>query len=73
MALDLLQLNPEQTLFVAAHPRDLRAAANHGMRTAYISRPGEGTPSADDQFDLYAKDLAGLAAAVTDGVASASP
>lgn len=73
MALDLLQLNPEQTLFVAAHPWDLRAAAGYGMRTAYISRPGEGTPSADDQFDLYATDLAGLAAAVTDGIASAAP
>jgi 2-haloacid dehalogenase len=64
MALDLLQLNPDQTLFVAAHPWDLRAAASQGMRTAYISRPGEGTSAATDQFDLYATDLAGLAAAV---------
>jgi 2-haloacid dehalogenase len=73
MALDLLQLNPEQTLFVAAHPWDLRAAASQGIHTAYISRPGEGTPSAEDQFDLYATDLAGLAAAITGGVAAASP
>jgi 2-haloacid dehalogenase len=73
MALDLLQLNPEQTLFVAAHPWDLRAAASHGMRTAYVSRPGEGAPSDDDWFDLYATDLAGLAAAVTDGVGPRSP
>jgi 2-haloacid dehalogenase len=73
MALDLLQLNPEQTLFVAAHPWDLRGAASQGMRTAYISRPGAGTPSAEDQFDLYATDLAGLAAAITGGVAPASP
>ena len=73
MALDRLQLNPEQTLFVAAHPWDLRAAASQGMRTAYISRLDEGTPSAGDQFDLYATDLAGLAAAITGGVAPASP
>lgn len=73
MALDLLQLNPEQTLFVAAHPWDLRAAASQGMRTAYIFRPGEGTPSAEDQFDLYATDLAGLAVAITGGAAPASP
>jgi 2-haloacid dehalogenase len=73
MALDLLQLNPEQTMLVAAHPWDLRAAAGHGMRTAYISRPGQGTPSAGDQFDVYATDLAGLAAAVTGGVPSAAP
>jgi 2-haloacid dehalogenase len=72
MALDLLQLNPEQTLFVAAHPWDLRGAASQGMRTAYISRPGEATPSAEDQFDLYATDLSGLAAAITDGDGPAS-
>jgi 2-haloacid dehalogenase len=71
MALDLLQINPEQTLLVAAHPWDLRAAAANGLRTAYVSRPDEGTPSADDQFDVYATDLAGLAAAVTGGVAAA--
>lgn len=64
MALDLLQLNPEQTLFVAAHPWDLRAAASHGLRTAYVARPGEQPPDAGDQFDVYATDLSGLAAAV---------
>ena len=31
------------------------------MRTAYVARPAEGTPAADDQFDVYATDLAHLA------------
>jgi 2-haloacid dehalogenase len=61
LALDLLDLNPQQTMMVAAHPWDLRAAAAHGMRSAYVSRPGEGVPAADDHFDVYARDLADLA------------
>jgi 2-haloacid dehalogenase len=61
MALDLLGLDPRHAMMIAAHPWDLRAAAGHGMRTAYIARPGEGTPAADDQFDVYATDLAHLA------------
>jgi 2-haloacid dehalogenase len=62
MALDLLDLDPRQTMMVAAHPWDLRAAAAHGMRTAYVSRPGEGIPAPDDSFDVTAADLADLAA-----------
>lgn len=61
LALDLLDLDPVQTMMVAAHPWDLRAAAEHGMRSAYVSRPGEGVPAADDHFDVYARDLADLA------------
>jgi 2-haloacid dehalogenase len=61
MALDLLGLDPRHTMMIAAHPWDLRAAAGHGMRTGYIARPGEGTPAADDRFDVYATDLADLA------------
>jgi hypothetical protein len=37
---------------VAAHPWDLRAAATHGLRTAYIERAGEGDPDPSDRFDL---------------------
>jgi 2-haloacid dehalogenase len=61
MALDLLHLSPEQTMMVAAHPWDLRAAAAHGMRTAYVTRSGEGVPAPEDQFDVQASDLADLA------------
>jgi 2-haloacid dehalogenase len=61
MALGLLGLDPAQTMMVAAHPWDLRAAAGHGMHTAYVSRPGEGVPAAGDHFDVYASSLAEFA------------
>jgi 2-haloacid dehalogenase len=67
LALDLLGLNPAQTMMVAAHPWDLRSAAGHGMRTAYIARPGEGIPAADDSFDVSAGSLADLAELLAPG------
>jgi 2-haloacid dehalogenase len=67
LALDLLGLTPRQTMMVAAYPWDLRAAAEHGMRSAYISRPGEGVPAVGDRFDVHAKNLANLAELRTAG------
>jgi 2-haloacid dehalogenase len=64
-ALDRLALDPRRTLMVAAHPWDLRAAATHGLRTAYIERAGEGVPAPSDTFDLTVPDLAALAAHLT--------
>jgi 2-haloacid dehalogenase len=61
MALDLLRLSPQETMMVAAHPWDLRAAAVHGMSTAYVARPGEGALKPEDRFDVEATDLADLA------------
>ena len=40
-AASALQLAPAQCLMVAAHPADLRAAAERGFRTAYVHRPHE--------------------------------
>ncbi|MGB1667424.1 MAG: haloacid dehalogenase type II [Pseudohongiellaceae bacterium] len=40
-AVDLLDLHPAQVLMVAAHPGDLRAAAQAGLKTAYVYRPLE--------------------------------
>jgi 2-haloacid dehalogenase len=62
LALDRLALDPGRTLMVAAHPWDLRGAATHGLRTAYIERAGEGEPEPSDVFDLTVPDLAALAA-----------
>lgn len=59
-ALDQLALDPNRTLMIAAHPWDLRAAANLGLRTAYVQRAGEGTPEPSDIFDMTAPDLATL-------------
>jgi 2-haloacid dehalogenase len=61
LALERLALDPHRTLMVAAHPWDLRAAATHGLRTAYIERAGEGAPAPADRFDLTVPDLAALA------------
>jgi len=40
-AADLLDLQPGQVMMVAAHKHDLRAAATHGLKTAFIKRPHE--------------------------------
>jgi 2-haloacid dehalogenase len=66
-ALDRLALDPARTLMVAAHPWDLRAAAIHGLRTAYIERAGEGDPGPPDSFDLSFPDLAALAGYLAGG------
>ena len=62
LALDRLALDPRRTLMVAAHPWDLRGAAAHGLRTAYIQRAGEGAPTPSDTFDLTVPGLNALAA-----------
>ncbi len=59
-AISTLSIDPARTLFVASHPWDLRAAAEHGFRTAYIARPGADRPSQEDHFDLAAEDLSAL-------------
>lgn len=64
-AIDTLRIDPARTLFVAAHPWDLRAAAEHGFRTAYVARPGAERPREDDAFDLEVADLTALAEALT--------
>jgi 2-haloacid dehalogenase len=59
--LSLLAADPGAVMMVAAHPWDLRAAAEHGMATAFIARPEAEPPRADDDFDLTVSDLAELA------------
>ncbi len=61
MALESLRLDPQRAMMVACHPWDLRAAASHGLRTAYVSRPDAELPSADDSFDIQAADFIDLA------------
>jgi 2-haloacid dehalogenase len=68
-AIDALRIDPARTLFVAAHPWDLRAAAEHGFRTAYVARPGAERPSADDRFDLEIEDMSALAGMLTERTA----
>lgn len=63
----LLDLRPEQVMMVAAHPNDLRAARDCGLKTAYVLRPLEFGPGGeaekpDPTFDVVAEDFLDLAA-----------
>jgi len=43
-AADMLGCKPAEVMMVAAHPRDLRAARDCGLRTAFVARPLENGP-----------------------------
>ena len=65
MAPDLLDLHPEEVMMVAAHPSDLRAASESGLKTAYVPRPlefglGKEADPPDHNFDLVASDFVEL-------------
>ncbi|WNG93011.1 haloacid dehalogenase type II [Mycobacterium sp. ITM-2016-00318] len=64
---DLLGVRPGESMLVAAHPSDLRAARDVGLKTAFVSRPqeygpGQRPPRMDDgEFDFTATDFLDLA------------
>jgi len=63
----LLGLSPGEVMMVAAHKYDLRAAAEAGLRTAFVPRPNEWPGrridlSCEDAFDVNASDFLDLAA-----------
>jgi 2-haloacid dehalogenase len=60
-AIRTLGLRPGQVMMVAADAGGLRAAAGHGLRTAYVARPGQDGPEPGERFDVHARDLAELA------------
>jgi 2-haloacid dehalogenase len=61
----LLKLDPGEVMMVAAHPIDLKAARNAGLRSAFIDRPleyGPQSPPRDDpEADISVSDLYQLA------------
>jgi 2-haloacid dehalogenase len=63
----LLGVRPGELMLVAAHPSDLRAARDVGLKTAFVSRPQEYGPGQrpprmdDDEFDFTATDFLDLA------------
>jgi 2-haloacid dehalogenase len=69
-AVELLDLDPEQVMMVAAHERDLEASGELGMRTAYVHRPAEWGPERSHEaekpdesaHDIVADDVLDLAA-----------
>jgi len=65
-ACEALDLEPARCMMVAAHSKDLAAAAACGLRTAHIARPGEYGPGTGERaptvpVDFAAADLADLA------------
>jgi 2-haloacid dehalogenase len=64
---DLLGVQPDELMLVAAHPSDLQAARAAGLTTAYVARPLEygpgGTPHAvaENEFEFRATDFLDLA------------
>ncbi len=66
-AASYLGMEPGQIMMVASHKYDIRAAAELGFRTAFVSRPLEfgDTAPADaefsDEFDINARDFLDLA------------
>jgi 2-haloacid dehalogenase len=64
-AADAFNLTPHQCVMCAAHSSDLKAAAEHGLRTAYVARPqerpGVSEHSATLPVDFTARDLEELA------------
>lgn len=68
----LLDLRPEEVMMAAAHPDDLRAAAESGLRTAYVHRPLEWgsyaeppEKPAEAAFDLVTESIEELADRLT--------
>ena len=66
-AIELLGLEPEEIMLVAAHNYDLRAARSYGMRTAFVPRPsehGSGQTSdlkPEEDWDVVVSDFGELA------------
>jgi 2-haloacid dehalogenase len=65
-ACDALALAPDACMMVAAHSKDLKAAAGCGLRTAHVARPNEygpgtGEPGPTVPVDVAARDMRDLA------------
>jgi 2-haloacid dehalogenase len=66
-AADLLGLQPQEVMMVAAHKGDLRAAQAVGFKAAFVPRPLERGPertvdtTPDPAFDIHASDFLDLA------------
>lgn len=56
-AAEAFDLRPEETMMVAAHSSDLAAAAEIGLRTAFIARPDEHGPGRGEAAATVAVDV----------------
>jgi 2-haloacid dehalogenase len=66
-AADALDLTPGEVMMVASHKHDLRSAAQHGLKTAFIKRPHEHGRNknpdiaSEPEFTVNAEDFVDLA------------
>ena len=58
-ACEALDLEPAQCMMVAAHSRDLKSAAECGLRTGHIARPDEFGPNTGETGPIVPVDIAG--------------
>jgi 2-haloacid dehalogenase len=58
-ACEAFDLKPAQCMMVAAHSKDLAAAAACGLRTGHIARPGEYGPGTGERTPTVPVDFAG--------------
>ncbi len=58
-ACEAFDLEPAQCMMVAAHSKDLAAAAACGLRTGHIARPGEYGPGTGERTPTVPVDYAG--------------
>ena len=67
MTYELLSLQPQQVMLVAAHTDDLQAAQKVGLKTGFVPRPLEFGPdkppatTPNNEFDIVASDFEDLA------------
>jgi len=57
-ATEALSLKPGDSMMVAAHSDDLKAAAAAGLRTAHVARPGERGPGTGEAGPKVPVDIA---------------
>jgi|SRR5579884_192450 len=57
-AAEALDLNPQDCMMVAAHTKDLMAAAGQGLRTAHVARPNEHGPGRGEAAPAKPVDIA---------------
>jgi 2-haloacid dehalogenase len=67
MTYELLGVQPQQVMLVAAHPDDLQAAQKEGLKAGFVPRPLEHGPNkpsnltSDTGFDVVASNFEDLA------------
>ncbi|MBU4461407.1 MAG: HAD-IA family hydrolase, partial [Verrucomicrobia bacterium] len=66
MVPEMFDVKPSEVMMVAAHEGDLKAAAECGLRTAFVHRPLEWGPACElkpppaGRFDIFAADFLDL-------------